>query len=66
MIKEIKKCTRILPLKYTRSVEFGKVVLIFFLRKLKYLRCRKYTELALFYYNLHLNTYYATDSILST
>ena len=55
MIKEIKKCIYILPLKYTNGVEFGKVFKVF-LRKLKYLRCRKYAELALFYYNFHLNT----------
>ena len=55
MIKEIKKCIYILPLKYTKGVEFGKVFKVF-LRKLKYLCCRKYAELALFYYNFQLNT----------
>ena len=53
MIKEIKKCIYILPLKYTKGVEFG-IVFKVFLRKLRYLRCRKYAELALFYYNFHL------------
>ena len=37
MIKEIKKCIYILPLKYTKGVEFG-IVFKVFLRKLKSVR----------------------------
>ena len=47
MTKEIKKSLYILPLKYTKGIEFGKFLKVF-LRKLKY------AELALFYYNFHL------------
>ena len=43
----------ILSLKYSKGVDFGKVFQVF-LRKLKYLCCRNYAELALFYYNFHL------------